>query len=358
MRKRWLVVALALFAAAAWLLWRTDQRGGPERLEVRTPSWREMPRRQRRAERERMLRRQTLRPRSPNDAGAEADRRPRDPLLVAMPPGAERAIVVEASAIKDSPIGRLILRCGLSSDALERIETLRNDAGLDVIDGLDRVAVADDVAFITGDLRDVRVEALLPSAARHEHEGTVIYEAEGEEDRRPVVAVWDDEMLIAGRTVEEVRQAIDRLEGRAPAAPPFDESDAYGEIYGVVDAEALERALPEDLRSRLRGTADRIELHVDTRDEHDVLIVADATGSDTGAVADLGKSLAAALAVARVTAQSEGDEELAQLLDLARVNPETGAFRVETALPLETLERRLCARGGGRRRGFGRRERR
>ena len=120
---------------------------------------------------------------------------------------------------------------------------------------------------------------------------------------------------------------------------------------GVFTAAELTRLLPEETAARLRGTAERVELHVDTRDEHDVLIVADAKGSNPTAVEDLAKSLGAALAVSRVTARHDGDEALAQLLDLARISPETGAFRVEVGLPLELLRRRFgrCAEDAGTR---------
>jgi hypothetical protein len=108
----------------------------------------------------------------------------------------------------------------------------------------------------------------------------------------------------------------------------------------------LARLLPDDMASRLRGTAERVGLH-----EHDVLIVADASGKERTAVDDLGKSLGAALAVARVKARHDGDEDLAQLLDLACISPESGAFRVEVGLPLELLRRRFghCAEDAGSR---------
>lgn len=162
-----------------------------------------------------------------------------------------------------------------------------------------------------------------------------------------MLGTWGDSLLIAGRDGTDVERAIDRLEGRAPVSPPIDAADTYGEIYGVMDASGLGRFLADDVRERLRGAAERVELHIDTRNDDDVLIVADAEGPNAAAVADLGKSLGAALAVARVTAQSEGDQDLATLLDLARVNPKTGSFRVEAALPLDVLERRLCERDGG-----------
>jgi len=345
-RAAWLALAVAFFGVATWVFWSFDREASGAITEKRPPSRYELPHRQRKMERERMLRRQTLLP-VPAVAEDVGPRRLGDPVLAALPPKTRRALVFEASAIRDSAIGRLILRCGLPSEALDRIASIQNDGGIDVIDGVERIAVADDVAIASGDFHNARIESLLPSAKRREHGGGVIYEATPE-GRRPIaIGTWGNSMLLAARDAAEIERAIDRLEGRAPVAPPIRDEDSYGEIYGLMDPEVLEAWLAADVRDRLRGAAERVELHVDTRDENDVLIVADAQGSDRAAVADLGKSLGAALAVARVTAQSEGEHELATLLDLARVRPKDGSFRVEAALPLHVLERRLCAADGG-----------
>jgi hypothetical protein len=308
----------------------------------RAPSWRDFPRRASRDDVERNLRRKTLPPqRAEPDAGIVGAPAPRDPLLVAMPSGAKRALVFEASAIRDSALGRLFMECMLSSRDLERLQAWQADAGVDFMRGIDRVGVADRVAVISGDFANARWEnALATHAARPFHRAT-IYEPKTVERRRRVIGTWGPGMVVVGRSTEEVEQAILRLEGRAPASPPIDESDAYGEIYGVVAASELVKLLPEDVQGRLRGAADRVELHVDTREENDVLIVLDTTGSDNAAVDDFGKSLGAALAVARVKARHDGDDDLAELLDLARVRPETGAFRLEVGLPLELLRKRF-----------------
>ena len=196
-----------------------------------------------------------------------------------------------------------------------------------------------------------RFSELFSEYTAHAHGRGMLYEPPSERRWRRVIGVWGSSLLIAGRSAAEVEQAIDRLEGRRRSDPPLDESNAYGEIYGVFSAKELSRLLPEETATRLNGTAERVELHVDTRDEHDVLIVADANGRDVGAVDDLGKSLGAALAVARVTARHDGDEALAELLDLARISPAAGSFRVEVGLPLELLRRRFgrCAGDAGTR---------
>jgi hypothetical protein len=344
-RARWLVAAGVLFAAAAWLMWSGE---GDGRAARRTPSRYEFPRRAKKDDVARMEQRRTLpaRPADP-DAGLAAQPRPRDPLLVALPPASRRAVVFEASAIRDSALGRLIIECALSSRDLERIEALRTDAGIDVMGGLDRIGVADDVAVVTGDFSGARLRDAMPTHGVRSYGAATLYEPgpETSRRRRRVFATWGAGMVISGRSSGEVEQAIDRLEGRASATPPIDDGDAYGEIYGVVSASELSKLLPEETRSRLQGAAERVELHVDTRNDADVLIVADANGQNPAQVDDLAKSLGAALAVARVKARHDGDDALAELLDLARVSPESGKFRLEVALPLETLRQRFgrCA---------------
>jgi hypothetical protein len=64
-------------------------------------------------------------------------------------------------------------------------------------------------------------------------------------------------------------------------------------------------------------------------------------GSDE--LKDVAKSLGAALAVARFKAKADGEEELAELLELARVNPNgSGNFNLELAVPLEMLKRKMA----------------
>ena len=102
-----------------------------------------------------------------------------------------------------------------------------------------------------------------------------------------------------------------------------------------------------DLAEKLRTVAQRIEVHVDT--SHDVGIVADVQGVDTAQVEDLGKAVGAAMAVGRVGAQQQGEKELAELMDLAKVQPEGDRFKLEMAIPLEMLEKQLSKCGERRR---------
>jgi hypothetical protein len=148
---------------------------------------------------------------------------------------------------------------------------------------------------------------------------------------------------VVARTEEDVRAALERLEGSGAQGPPaIDESQTYGEIYGVATAEAISELVPADqaaLAEKLRAAAARVELHVDA--SRDVGLVADVTGLAPRETDDLGKSIGAALALARLRAEAEGEHEFAELMDLARVIPDNGRFRLEMGLPLEVLEKHL-----------------
>lgn len=101
--------------------------------------------------------------------------------------------------------------------------------------------------------------------------------------------------------------------------------------------------IPDDqpeLKKTVRDAAARVELHADTMS--DVGIVADIEGPDAAKVKDLGKSLGAALAIGRMQAAAQGNNDVAELMDLAKVVTGDGTFRVELALPMEVLEKRLA----------------
>jgi hypothetical protein len=323
-RRLWLVVAIVLFAAAAFLMSRGDAPRPEPRAKV------EFPRHLRQAEYERMERRRTL-PAAALPAGAEQpDRAPvLDPLLTALPavPG-KSAVVFEANALRHSPLGELFLNCFLTED--DRLE-MREELGFDPLEDIDRVAFGGDgVMLVSGHFGAAKWEELQPDAT---------FEPWGDKARflrsradgagGESVAVWGEELVLVG-------------DDRASLEAAIDESATYGEIYGVIAAEQLAEMLPPDqtgLRQRILEAAERIELHVDA--SGDVAIAADVRGPEADQVRDLGKSLGAALSLARIKAMAEGEDELVQLLEHARVQPLGDSFALELALPLALLEEHL-----------------
>ena len=342
----WLLVAVALFGVAAWLMSRDD----PEREE---PAWRrvEMPRHMRQEDRQRMVARRVKPPPAPPVAEGDPAPAPRaqDPVLAALPSEVKKGVVVvEANAIRHSPVGELLLDCLASRDGGRGLAKMREDLGFDPLEAVDRIAIADDALVVSGHFGDGKWKDLLGTEGRVFGKLGTIFDAPrsggANEDGPPTkLAVWRDEIVVVADSDAQAELVLDRLEGRGlHGAPVLDESMTYGEIYGVLTGETLagmfESTQPQ-LAQRMREVAERIELHVDTR--RDVGVVADVRGASATDVKDLGKTVGAALSLGRLKAQADGNTELAELMDLARVVPGDGDFRMEMGLPLEFLEKHL-----------------
>jgi hypothetical protein len=160
----------------------------------------------------------------------------------------------------------------------------------------------------------------------------------------PQVGLWNNQMLVFGRSADGVKEVIDRVEGRGPDEPSvISESSTYGEMYGVLSSEQLKKLFPrdqQDLAARLAEVAENVELHVDA--SSDFAMTAQVKGPDADKVTDLGKSLGGALSLARMQAQAEGKTEMAQLLDFAKVRPDGDEFKLELAVPLEVIKQQLA----------------
>jgi hypothetical protein len=350
----WLVAAVLLIAAAtALMLLGEEAVHPPPRADVN------FPRRLRPEERERLERRRFL-PAQPAPAPAKGEpptpARPQDPVLAALASKRKRsAVVVEANAIRNSPIGQLLLDClaARSRGRSNPVEEIKQRVGVDVLQDLDRVAMTEDGVLLSGHFENARwSEAFKDRATSSSYgEGATFYRMNprtlrdgGTSQSSEVVATWKNQLLFVADSPEEAQAIIDRLEGRAPVAEPLiTEQQTYGEIYGVLSAQDLAKILPPDqaaLADRIRSAAERVELHVDT--SKDVGIVAQIQGSDSSQVTDLGKSLGAALSLSRLKAQADGDQNVAEFLELARVVPDGDQFKLEMALPLALLEKHLA----------------
>jgi len=322
-----------------------------------------MPRQMRHIEEQRVQERRTLVLPVPDARGGEPPSPPRDPLLTALPSKVERAaMVIEANALRHSPVGELLVQCMTSRDGGRGLQRFREETGVDPLEDLDRIAFADDTLILSGHFENAQFAKLFDGPGRpHGRNGTLLQPKgpDGGVIEGAVVGSWGGQMFVVGSTPEEVPAVLDRLEGKGlgDGPPLLDESSSYGEIYGVLSPSILGELVPEDQRAlaqRLERAAERIELHVDAM--RDVGIVADVRGMDSAETTDLGKSVGAALALARLKAQADGQEEVAELLDFARVVPQNGQFRMEMGLPLEVLEKYLkdcVARNEARRRELG-----
>ncbi|HYH97174.1 hypothetical protein [Hyalangium sp.] len=353
-RRGWLALAVVLLAVGAGLMWSGQgDEPAPEPLNVEFP--RKMRREDwKRAEQRRTQVVQTAVP----DAGTKVaePQRPRDPVLAALPRGKGRsAVVIEANALRYSPIGELLLDC-LMRDGGKKMDEFRKISGVDPLQDLDRLVITDKGIVLSGNFGNARFKELLqervasdygPGARVYEPGSVIVQLADGGTRRgedSSSVGLWNDQLLVVGDTPDSVKEVLEQVQGGGSNEPPIiSEGSTYGEMYGVLSIEQLARMVPPDqgdLAQRLREVADTVELHMDARS--DVAMVAEIRGSDPSKVTDLGKSLGAALSVARIKAQADGNKDMAQLLDFAKVQPDGSEFKLELAVPLDVIKERLA----------------
>jgi hypothetical protein len=356
-RRRWVwpLLALVLFAVAAWLM----LRGEPERPSERRADKVNLPRYAQREDFERQQARRTWKaPASPGTGEHAPDEPPmrKDPLLLALPLGHDSsAMVVEANALANSPAGELMVQCFNQRTRGRGLERLRERMGIDPLKDVDRMAFWDNGAMVTGSFAALPWNKLAEGQSvkqygehgtlyRPGQDGVVQLPDGGTELQGTTVGRWKDQVVFFTDSEEEAKEVLDRLEGRLRAGPgSLTEDLAYGDLYGTVDAKDLGELFPEDnpeLKELFLKGARRVVVHMDA--SGDVGLVADVQGPGGEGLADVAKSLGGALALARVKATADGDGELAELLELAKVNRrDNGSFGLEVAIPLELIRKRM-----------------
>ena len=334
----WLIAAALLVIAAAWLVRIPEPREPLVRPQV------EMPRHLRPEERQRMLSR--LRPPAV-DAGVRRNE-VRDPMLAALSAGGSGSgVVLEVNALRNSPLGELLLQCLAAREgrgnALEALQRM----GIDPLRDVDRVGITEHGIVVSGDFRRADWQGLLGTATGTPYgdRGQIIpVDPSADGGGTLFASRWGDSLLHLGDSEADGRRVLDAVDGRGPAPTPLlSPEQSYGELYGVVSGADLARTLggSEPWAAALVEAASKVEVHLDAR--RDVALVADVSGDDARKLEDLGKSLGGALALARAQARAQGDGDAAELLGFAKVSPTHGnALSLEVALPLEAVAKRLA----------------
>ncbi len=333
----WLLVALLLLVVAAWLMWsdKTDSFSDEKRVEF--------PNHLRTHERERLdERRRALSLLSQLGEVTEKKEMERDPLLVALSGAAADGshVVFEVAELKDTPIGKIVTDC-LARAEKNPFDELEDESGLDAMDSVERVAVAEDLFLLEGDFASADFDKLFEGMDQTTHGDTVVYSHPDKPGSS--AAVWNGEMLIFAENEDTFDEAIGLLEGDVPYDETvLNEDDSYGEIYGNLDVDDAADMFPSDneVGQRFSDIAEAVELHVDASD--DVAMWANVTGSDNDELNELARSMGGLLSLGRIKARAEGQDDLAELLDFASVDPGEGDFEMEVALPLEYLEEKLA----------------
>ncbi len=339
----WLIVAAVLLGAGAWLM-----RGAePPDVEPLDPV--RLPTRMTRDEAQRSEQRRTWVPPVELDAGAFARPGPaQDPVLALMPSEVKTgAVVAEFNAIMNSEIGGLMTDCLFGGGDV--LDDLR-DAGLDPTTNIDRVAMIDDSVVMTGNFQNAQWRRFTgPDAVAKDYgqKGQLV-EVRTFDGGVATFATWGGQMFIAGGDEASQKQILDRLDGRTTASgkPVIDDSMAFGEVYGVLNAGALAQLVGSEdpsLAELINKSAKGVQVHMDV--SHDVGLVADVDPSEAQSTDELRRSLGSLLSLARIKAQAEGKTDEAQILDLARVRAAdaTGGFRLEAGLPYDYMAKTLRA---------------
>jgi hypothetical protein len=345
-RLRWPILAALLLAATA-LLFALGEGDPPlpPRAPVRYPEWFSGEQWQRQEARETLdLPAPPAAPPAPGAPPAPPPPR-RDPFLVALPVKPDSPVVVfEANALRHSLLGERFLAC-LEARKPGDLADLQKQLGIDPLKDIDRVGYTDDAVVISGFFQHLRLDQEYRAPPERYGEAGRVYHQES----RPWLATWRDQILVVADTREGVQRAVDQLEGRVPVpASALSEDMAYGEVYGVVPGSAARKLLAgaddRGIGQRLGELAQRVELHVDAM--QDVAAVVRVKGSDAAGLEDLGRSMGAALALARVKAQAEGNQELAELLESALVRPAGAELSLQLAVPAAQLEKWFEGCGG------------
>jgi len=329
----WLLVAAVLLVLGAWVMRGAEPPPRPDPPQVNLPRSMTSP------ERARAVERQTWVPVPLFDAGLQ-DRpaKPQDPLLALMPEKVEYgAVVAEVNAIFNSELGPLMFDC-LFAGAQDRLRGFR-DAGFDPLQQIDRVAVIDDVLVMTGQLEHLP----LPQdgvAKDYGPSGRII---ERETSRgREYLATWKNQLSAVGDDEASLKRLLDTLDrGASPGPKALDESQAFGELYGVMGPKGLGLLFGEEdqqLKDVIVSATKGLSLHVDV--SHDLGVVADVEPNDSTKTEELRRTMSSVLSLARLKAQAKGQTREADLLDLARVRGASGAggFRVEAGVPHEVMK--------------------
>lgn len=345
----WLFAALLLVVAGALLMGKSDPVAPAGHRVVSFP----------RAPRDDEIRRMRDRRLPVSKASLPspgAPAKPRDPVLAALPRAGKTALVIEANAIRHSPIGELLIQC--YARAGENVfARVRHESGIDLLTDVDRVAISEEGVIVSGNFKKARWEALPADSSPRSYgsEGVAYSPAfmESTGDDQPsapgqALGRWGDQMILVASSAGQLRSIFDRIDAKGRDEPPaISEDMTYGEIYGLLGSDALAELFPPDqagLIDLLRQLAPQVELHVDARD--DVAIFAHVRGRDRAQLRDLEKAIAGLLSAGRLKVQAGDDHGLQDLLDLARVVPRSDGFDLELALPLPFLQKQLASACG------------
>ena len=253
-----------------------------------------------------------------------------DPLMRAME-ASPRVMVMEVGAILHSEVGETLLPC-LDEHVQRDIETLKQRAGLDIFDMVDRMGVGHHVAVVSGHFADVRWErAGSGFEGRAYGDEAMVYTRI---DLGPPFAVWRDQLVLLGK-IDAIEAAIDRVEGRTA---PLDTAlpRPAGEMYGTVNVADLIEVLPlpsevhGPLRSMLSDAGLGARVHAFVGDALRIRVEVDDASDDADAIRIVSEAVRAAVdAIKGGAAPADKREPFADILKGIRINDTEDGLSLE-----------------------------
>jgi hypothetical protein len=278
-----------------------------------------------------------------------------DPVLTALSTTKlGTALVLEVSALLHVPVGRLAVDCfrhHLSSE--NPLQKLRDRTNVDALRDVDRVALMDEGLVLSGHFAGARWDRLFDEVEATPYGTRSTYfepreriDAKGRRYKPTSerYASVGDGLLFIGNTEKQTHHTVDVIEGREPApAPLLTSAQAYGELYGILAGKVVANMVPREqgeLREVVREVVDNVEVHVDA--SRDVRITVDIQLLDVARTDELAAFIEAGLVMSRQKVRKAGPPLVATLLERTRLVRDGGPLRLETDVPLETLERDLA----------------
>ncbi len=283
---------------------------------------------------------------------------PKDGLMKAVGGGGDGAMFAEVNAIRHSELVTKIMKCR-QEEATNQLAKMKSKLGVDPTEDLDRIGFDDEVLAASGFFENLKMPAELGEGTAY-GDGARIWKLPREQDdegKETFAAKVGDDLMVMGDDEAQVRAAIDRAEGRGAVGPAIEESLMKSEVYGTLSPELVKSFLanqndPISQKIADSVTGGTVRMNID---EH-VKLSLDLTAADEATGEDLGKAVGGALAMVRKQALDSGDQELAWLLEQARVLPQGGGkFGVDLAVPGEfVLDKMGCDKEGNKKPGAAR----
>ena len=278
---------------------------------------------------------------SPPAKPAPAEAQRLDELQRALlPPGGKGAIFVEANAIRHSPLMEKILKCREKASNDGGLNDLKDKLGIDPMEDVDRVGFDGDVFVASGFFQKMHVPPELGDGAAYGDGGHIWHTSDDRGDEI-FFGKLGDGMLLTGANEAQVKAAMDRAQDASASTSQLPPGFGEGEVYGTVGKEFLQSMLGDSKDPTAQTiaklvTSSTVRMNVD----EDAALSLDLKAVDDGSAKDLSSAMKGVFASLHAKAEQEGDQDLAQLLEQARVSdPDVGGFSVDVAVPGETLLR-------------------